>query len=57
MPSDQQLNADINTELDIEIRKKMFLVPITTKGAKSILSCEYVTCAIFVIMRIWRIAP
>ena len=32
MPSDQHLNEDIIAELDYEIRKKCFLVPISTKG-------------------------
>ena len=32
MPSDQHLNEDNNAELEFEIRKKLFLVPITTKG-------------------------
>ena len=32
MPSDQYLNENINAELDFEIRKKLFLVPISIKG-------------------------
>ena len=32
MPPDQYWNEDINAKLDFEIRKKLFLVPITTKG-------------------------
>ena len=32
MPSDHHWNEDINAELEFEIRKKLFLVPITTEG-------------------------
>ena len=32
MPSDQHLNEDINAELDSEIRKNLFLVPVSIKG-------------------------
>lgn len=32
MPSDQRSNEDINAQLDFKIRKKLFLVPITTKS-------------------------
>ena len=32
MPSDQHWNEDIDAELEFEISKKLFLVPITTKG-------------------------
>ena len=31
MPSNQYLNKYINAELDFEIRKKLFLVPISIK--------------------------
>ena len=32
MPSDQHWNKDITAEFECEIRKKQFLVPITTEG-------------------------
>ena len=32
MPSDQHWNEDITAEFECEIRKKQFLVPITTEG-------------------------